>query len=243
MLVDADVYGGILASAFGLLDESPGMAGACRLAANGRLDTADLASLCWSVGDDFALLTGIARADRWPEVRPSAVPSVLRMARQLAELVVVDCSAVLETDEEISFDTMAPRRNGATLAVLDEADTVLAVGSADPPGMERLVRGLDELRAAVDGPAPQVVLNRVRRTAAPPGDLAATVRRFAGTDPIALLPEDRAACDRAWQRGVTLSAAAPKSTLVARLGELAHAVMPVSTGAAGGGRPAPAVSP
>ena len=38
LLVDADVYGGVLASAFGLLDESPGLAGACRQAANGRLD-------------------------------------------------------------------------------------------------------------------------------------------------------------------------------------------------------------
>ena len=37
LLIDADVYGGVLASAFGLLDESPGLAGACRMAANGRL--------------------------------------------------------------------------------------------------------------------------------------------------------------------------------------------------------------
>ena len=42
LLVDADVYGGVLASAFGLLDESPGLAGACRQAANGRLDLASL---------------------------------------------------------------------------------------------------------------------------------------------------------------------------------------------------------
>ncbi len=42
LLVDADVYGGVLASAFGLLDESPGLAGACRQAANGRLDLAEL---------------------------------------------------------------------------------------------------------------------------------------------------------------------------------------------------------
>ena len=56
-------------------------------------------------------------------------------------MVVVDCGFSLEADEEISFDTVAPRRNGATLAVLSDADLVLAVGSADPPGMERLVRG------------------------------------------------------------------------------------------------------
>ncbi|HET8590190.1 MAG TPA: hypothetical protein VFM01_11210, partial [Nakamurella sp.] len=220
LLIDADVYGGVLANAFGLLDESPGLAGACRLAANGRLDGPELSRLCWTVGDRMAVLTGIARADRWPEVRPSAIPAVLAVARQLAELVVVDCSAILESDEELSFDTLAPRRNGATLAVLDDADVVLAVGSGDPPGMERLVRGLAELAEAVGSATPQVVLNRVRRTAATQAELAAAVRRFAGVGVLAMLPEDRPACDRAWQRGVTLSAAAPGSPLRAALREL-----------------------
>ncbi len=225
LLIDADVYGGILASAYGLLDESPGIAGACRLAAGGRLDAEELAALCWSVGDHLSLLTGIARADRWPEVRPSAIPAVLTVARQIAEVVVVDCAAVLETDEEISFDTMAPRRNGATLAVLDEADVVLVVGSADPPGMERLVRGLAELAAATRGPSPRVVLNRVRRTAASVGDLVAAVRRFAALEPVAFLPEDREACDRAWQRGITLSAVAPRSALTVELARLSRALL------------------
>ena len=155
LLIDADVYGGVAASAFGLLDESPGLAGACRLAANGRLDLGSLTSLCWSLGDDLRLLTGIARADRWPEVRPSAIPGVLGVAREMAPLTVVDCGFAIEADEEISFDTMAPRRNGATLAVLAEADVVLAVGSCDPAGLERLIRGLAELADARAGGQPR----------------------------------------------------------------------------------------
>ena len=225
LLIDADVYGGVLASAFGLLDESPGLAGVCRLAANGRLDEPELARMCWKVGDRFSLLTGIARADRWPEVRPSTVPTVLALARRLADLVVVDCAFALELDEEISFDTMAPRRNGATLAVLDDADEVLAVGSADPAGTERLVRGLTELGEAVDSVVPRVVVNRLRRSAASEGEVVAALRRFAGIEPITVLPEDRAACDRAWQRGVSLAVAAPKSALVAGLASLAAVVV------------------
>ena len=77
-------------------------------------------------------------------------------------MTVVDCAFALEADEEISFDTMAPRRNGATLAVLAEADVVLAVGSCDPAGLERLIRGLAELADAVPAASPQVVLNRCR---------------------------------------------------------------------------------
>ena len=49
---------------------------------------------------------------------------MLAAARALADFTVVDCGFCLETDEELSFDTLAPRRNGATLAVLDDADLV-----------------------------------------------------------------------------------------------------------------------
>ena len=227
LLIDADVYGGVAASAFGLLDESPGLAGACRLAANGRLDLGSLTSLCWSLGDDLRLLTGIARADRWPEVRPSAIPGVLGVAREMAPLVVVDCAFAVEADEEISFDTMAPRRNGATLAVLADADVVLAVGSCDPAGLERLIRGLAELTEAVPEVSPQVVLNRCRPAVGSTSEAEAAVDRFSGVKVVARLPEDRAATDRAWRRGVSLAEAAPRSPLRTAVRDLAKLLMPV----------------
>jgi MinD-like ATPase involved in chromosome partitioning or flagellar assembly len=214
LLIDADVYGGVLASAFGLLDESAGLAGACRLASNGRLGAADFAGLCWQVQDRLTLMTGIARADRWPELRPSAIPMVLDMARAFADVVIVDCSSVVETDEEITFDTLAPRRNGATLAVLDAADTVVAVGAADPAGMERLARGYADLTAAVAGLQPKIVFNRVRATAASQSELREASRRFCGCDPVGFLPEDRTLVDLAWRRGVTLSTVTSKSPLI-----------------------------
>ena len=188
LLIDADAYGGVLASAFGVLDESPGTAGACRLAATGRLEPADLDRLCWSVGPSLRLLTGIGRADRWPELRPSALPAVLTTAARTATVTVVDCGFAIEADEELSFDTMAPRRNGATLAVLSAADVVLAVGSADPPGMERLVRGLLELAEVLPEVQPAVVLNRVRPSAASGPEALQALRRFTGIDDAHLLP-------------------------------------------------------
>jgi Flp pilus assembly CpaE family ATPase len=227
LLIDADVYGGVVASAFGLLDESPGLAGACRMASNGRLDLGSLTTLCWSLGDDLRLLTGIARADRWPEVRPSAIPGVLDIAREMAPLTVVDCAFSIEADEEISFDTMAPRRNGATLAVLAEADIVLAVGSCDPAGLERLIRGLAELAEAVPASSPRVVLNRCRSAVGSTDEAVAAVDRFAGAEVVATLPEDRAATDRAWRRGVSLAEAAPRSPLRVAVRELAASLVVV----------------
>src|SRR6188472_2292977 len=98
----------------------------------------------------------------WPELRPSAIGAVLTAARELAPVTIVDCGFAIEADEEISFDTMAPRRNGATLAALADADILLAVGSCDPAGLERLIRGLAELAEALPEAAPRVMLNRCR---------------------------------------------------------------------------------
>ena len=151
LLADADVYGGVVAQVLGFLDEAPGLAAATRLANNGQLDLAALAAVAPQAAPNLRVLTGISRADRWPELRPSALEQVWLLCRSLAAVTVVDLGFCLEQDEELSFDTAAPRRNGATLATLDAADTVLAVGAADPVGMQRLVRGLTQLREVVPG--------------------------------------------------------------------------------------------
>jgi MinD-like ATPase involved in chromosome partitioning or flagellar assembly len=216
LLVDADVYGGVIASVLGLLDESPGFAAACRQSAASRLDPEILAGLCWAVTPSFRVLTGIPRPERWPELRPTAVESVLTAARTIADYTVVDCGFCLEADEELSFDTMAPRRNGATLALLDAADVVLAVGSADPIGIQRLVRGLSELRDAEVAAPVWVVLNKVRRSVVPgdpPTELSAALDRFAGRRPAALLPNDQPSLDAALVAGKTLGEVRPASPL------------------------------
>ncbi len=224
LLVDADVYGGVIAAILGLLDESPGLAAACRQAASSRLDAATLAGLCWQIAPTLRVLTGIPRAERWPELRTSAVESVVTAARALADFTVIDCGFSLESDEELSYDTLAPRRNGATLAVLDAADVILAVGAADPIGLQRLVRGLAELRDAEIGAPIWVILNKVRRGVVP-GDpraeLSAALDRFAGRQPAALLPFDADSLDAALAVGKTLGEVRPTSPLRQHMTELA----------------------
>lgn len=235
LLVDADVYGGVVAQVLGLLDESPGLAAACRAANTGSLDVPALAGLARAVAPGLRVLSGIARADRWPELRPAGLEVVLEQARRLAAVTVVDCAFALESDEELAYDTAAPRRNGATLAVVAAADTVVAVGSADPVGLQRLVRGLAELREAVPGVEPVVVVNRLRSSAVP-GDAASEVRtalqRYAGVEVAALVPLDVATVDGALARGRTLAEAAPSSAVRRALLELAHALVgdPVAVG-------------
>jgi Flp pilus assembly CpaE family ATPase len=228
LLVDADVYGGVVAQVLGLLDESPGLAAACRLANHGTLDLPALAGLARQATPTLRVLSGIARADRWPELRPAALEVVLSLATSLAAVTVVDCGFALERDEELSYDTMAPRRNGATLAVLEQADTVLVVGSADPIGLQRLVRGLGELKEAVPGVQPTVVVNRLRASAVP-GNAEAEVRaalsRYAGVDDPWLVPLDTAGVDGAVAQGRTLAEASPGSPARAALTAVAASLV------------------
>ncbi len=235
MLIDADVYGGVVAQYLGLLDESPGVAAAARSASAGTLDAAALARIAWAVTPNLRVLTGLSRADRWPELRPSSITTVLERSRALAEMVVLDCGFCLEQDEELSYDTAAPRRNGATLALLAEADVVLCVSGADPVALQRTVRALAELREALPGVRPRVVVNRTR-TVVVPGDvhreIAGALDRFAGVRDPYFLPHDTKATDAALAAGRTLAEVAGGSPLRASLRGLAASLagVPAETG-------------
>lgn len=221
LLVDADVYGGSLAAAVGAPEEAAGLAAACRAANLGALDVSTLEGLVVEVAPELSVLTGIDRAERWPELRPAAVEAVLELARDRAAVTVVDCGFSLEQDEELSYDTLAPRRNGATLAALADADLVVVVGSADRLGLRRLVTALGELREAVPEARTAVVCNRVRASAVPESEVRAVLRRQAGVVPVACLPWDGAALDGALARGRPLVQAAPDAPLRRALEALA----------------------
>ena len=214
LLADADTYGGAVAQVLGLLDEAPGLAGAARSANNGQLDLPALARHARALTPRLRVLTGITRTERWPEIRPASLEVVWALGRGLAEITVVDCGFCLEQDEELSFDTAAPRRNGATVTTLEKADVVVAVGSADPLGLQRLVRGLPDLREVVPGADIRVVVNRLRSSvvgADPEPQVRAALERYAGVLDAVFVPDDRAALDAALLRGQTIGEVAPRS--------------------------------
>ena len=228
LLVDADTYGASVAQVLGLLDEAPGLAAAARAANSGRLDRVTLAAAARTVAPRLRVLTGFSRPERWPELRPSALQVVLEQARDFVPLTIVDVAFCLEGGDasEAMFDGSALRRNAATLTTLAEADVVLAVGSADPVGLQRLLRMLPEVRALTAGDV-RVVLNRVRRTSAgahAQQPLTDVVVRHCGLVPVAYLPEDRSACDLALSAGRSLTEVAPKSVLRKAIARLAREI-------------------
>ena len=214
LIVDADTWAPSVPVVLGLVDDGPGLASACRRALAGSLDVDALAAVVREVRPGLLVLPGIPRAGRWTEVRAAALSEVLAVARDLVDLVVVDVGAPLESDEELVFDTQAPRRNAAALVALEESDLVLAVGSADPLGLVRLVAGLAELRDAVRGVDVRVVMTRLRQSALgrrPEPAVSEALSRHAGIDLRWTVPDDRAAYDAALRDGRTLAEASPAS--------------------------------
>jgi MinD-like ATPase involved in chromosome partitioning or flagellar assembly len=238
MLIDADVYGGSTAIQLGVLDEMSGLLAAARAANVGVLTPEALAADARVAAPALRVLTGLPRADRWTEVKAVLMGRILQTARQLAEYVVVDCGFSLERDEEVMYDTAAPRRNGATVEILERADRVLLVGAADPVGLSRLVRAAGELGAVVPQVRPWIVVNRVRSSLGwSTAEMSATLTRALGRVPISYLPDDQAAVDRSIVRGTTLTDVARDAKLTRAIADLAGAV----TGRSQSSAPPPAV--
>ncbi len=226
LLIDLDTYGAAVAQLLSVLDEAPGLAAAARASELGTLDLPALARLAVEVAPGFRVLTGIPTPSRWTEVRASAVEQIIELARSLAAVVVLDCGFGIEDDEELSYDTLAPRRNATTLVALAEADELLLVGSADPVGLQRMVRAAQSV-GQVPSPEPRPVVNRLRASSVgsdPRRRVEESLARFAGLDSITVLPDDPASTDRALLSGQTLAECAPESDLREAIGGLAASV-------------------
>ena len=228
LLVDLDTWGASVAQVLGLVDEAPGVAAAARASEQGTLDVPGLARLAPEVVPGLRVLTGLPRADRWPELRAAAVEDVLRLARLMADHVVVDTGFAVEDDEELSYDTAAPRRNAATLTALEASDHLVVVGAADPVGLQRLVRAVQDV-AVLPSPRPTIVVTKVRASVAgrrPERAIGDVLRRFAGMDAVRFLPWAPDECDSALLAGRSLVEVAPRADLTVAVAELAATLDP-----------------
>lgn len=226
LLIDADTYGGAIAPLLGLVDEASGLAAVCRLAEQGTLTSEDIQRLSQHVptnSGELHVLSGIVKTDRWPELSVERIKKVLAVAREISDLIVVDVGFNLETDEEITSDLFAPRRNGATLTVLKEADCIVEVSGADAIGIARFIRAHDQLIEEFPESLRLIVVNKVRSALDPRGtyQASATLSRYAGLHDILELPFDDKAVSLALATQSTLSRSALKSSLRKQLVHLA----------------------
>jgi len=200
VLVDADPHGGAVAQHLGVLDETSGLLAAARAANAGTLDAAVLARARRRLGDGLEVLTGLPRPDRWVEVRPGALDTVLDLAAAVGD-VVVDTGFSLEDDGDVGRSLA---RNQMTLDAVARADHVVAVGSAEPTGLARLARTLVDLRELAP-PAVTVVVNRMRDSLGwGRADITGMVEGYLRPARVLFVPEDRPVVDRALVAGRTV---------------------------------------
>ncbi|AWB93004.1 AAA family ATPase [Aeromicrobium chenweiae] len=220
VLVDADTYGGAQGQMLSVLDDVSGLVAACRAANQGRGH--EVVDHLLDVDPGLRLLTGLPRADMWPQVRAGALDVVLAQLRAHAGLVVVDCGFSLETGAAAGVAS----RNQTTLQVLEQADLAVVVGRPDPVGLARLVRGLHDLSETAPGLDLVLAVNMVRTTLGwGERDIRTTISRLTGIEPAAYLPLDQAGLDLAAMSGRTPRDAAPSSPFVARVEVLAGIVL------------------
>lgn len=229
LLVDADTHGGSVAAHLGLLDDVSGIVVACRQADAGTLDATTLAGAARTIDGRLRVLTGITSGRRWAELRPAALSRLWDACRATPGVTIVDAGFGLECDEELLHDTRSPRRHAATLTALVAADAVVAVGSADPVGIDRLLVGLEDLQRVVPDTPVHVVVTRVRRSVLggdPEGQVREALRRHAGIVDLTCVPDDRASYDACLREGRTLAEAAPRSPARGVLREFARRSVP-----------------
>ncbi|MDO5742954.1 MAG: chromosome partitioning protein [Micrococcaceae bacterium] len=237
VLLDADTYGASQAVQLGLLDEAAGIAQLCRSVDTGRFDAAKLERICAQVviaGARMRVATGLPRASRWPELRPTALRRAVLALQEGCDVIVIDVGAPLELDEDLTFDTAAPQRNGVTAAMLRIADEVYALGAADSIGVPRLIRALEEMHEVLGELPVKVLFNKVsvaNAGASPRHALAETWERFGPGIPVCgYLPSDPAAVEAALLAGSALAEIAPHSELRVAIAALAgHRVRPKQT--------------
>lgn len=227
-LADADTYGPSIAQQLGLLDDMSGLAAACRLAGQGGLTVEALARTAVELPSGLRVLTGVPRSDRWQELRPAALDAVWQCARQWVANCIVDIGFCLEHDELAWFEPGLPSRNQSAVATLATADTVVAVTSADPVGLVRLLRSMPEVRTLAPTAKIFIVVNRAPTGRTQLQELRQLLVQHTNTERVLLVPDDRKPTSDALRTGQTLAEAAPRSSVRRAIQALAHEVVGVA---------------
>lgn len=229
-LIDADTYAPAIALLLGLTDDGPGIAAACRRAELGSLDAPELSRLATALETNAGtveILAGLNRPTRWPELSAERLRATLMACRIWATHTVIDVAPPLDADEELLSDLQVPRRNAATRTVLEEADHVYAVTSADPLGIARFVRAHAEVRSHIGSTPLTVLVNRVRTGPLgidARGQIRRALDRFSGITDVHFLPDDPRALDSALLHSRPVADVSPRAPYASAVRRLANGV-------------------
>lgn len=215
LLVDSDLVSPSLALQLGVDDKASGISAACKLAREANLDTEQLDRISVNVtgsSSSFSLLPGISGASRWPEITPSAIETILRVASNRFDVAIFDTASSLEP--ALHTDAAALSRNELTRHLVASVDHLLAVVGCDPVSMQRMLRQIADIQKFRAGQPLSLVVNRVRDSAFganPEKQVAQLFSQLAKIEPSYFLYEDSAAHDAALRNGLPVRLAKRRS--------------------------------
>ncbi len=202
VLIDADPSAPSQAQQLGIMDEASGLLTAARAVASGARGRELLGLAARRVGSSLDVITGLPGPERWPEIRPDVLPTLLAAAGERAE-VLLDTGA--EWDDTGADPAGRGQRFSLTGESLRRADRILVTGTADPVGLTRLARGLVRLREVAEVRPERVVVNRMRSGVGwTEPEVRDLITRVAGRVPVDFLPDDPRSADRAALSGRTV---------------------------------------
>lgn len=225
ILVDADTAAPSVAHMLGLPVDAPGLAALSRFAARGALGEDEVGRALVPVTEGLSVLTGLSLPQRWNEVSPEALRSVLEVVSHVCDLVVVDLAAG-------SLDPVPTRtrhrggRDEVVSTILRAAHTSLSVCRGDPVGINRLAlshQWWEELGAEAE---PSVVVNGVSAQASgrrPSSAVSHAVSAVVPDRRVHLVPRDEAVPAALLRAGAVVDLA-PTSGASRAFVELAEAV-------------------
>lgn len=199
-LLDLDLVAPSLAQMLGLTEHPAGLAAACRLAAQNRFDIMQLERLSVRVPagrQSVALMTGISSSARWPEVTTESLITILELASEHFDYLVLDLASSLESG--LRQPHVALERNQVTALALSLSEFVVAVCAADPVSIERFLANEPLVRQSTAG-EPLILVNRLRKSvlgASAKNQITETLARLANLSVHGFVPDDPAACDQA----------------------------------------------
>lgn len=227
VIVDADTVSGMVAATLGLTEESSHLASLCRAQSDRSVHLDGHSVPHAVVREDFHVITGLTKPERWPEIRASVLEAVLHRLARLYDLVVVDVSDRVDPDDEMAdpfYD-----RHCATRAALAAADVVLVLAAGEPIGLQRLVKLLGTPRAEELREKMRLVITKLRPGAVghpPEARIREVLNRFVRVTPDYVLSDDRATADAAMLAGKTLHEQNPRSLLCQEIAAMAEDLLP-----------------
>lgn len=192
LLIDGDLHGSSIANYLCLSELPAGLAGAIRIASQNRFDQTQLERL--SVMVPKSSITVLPGALSKLTVQPTReiILDIVNVAKQVFDFVIVDLGTVSLKSHDFDF----------TRAVIEQADQVVLVASADPVGIFRLLAIESSVLELTT--EPKLVINRLRNSVIPQAksEIKTTLSKLGAIEVVAYLPEDPVQVDQATREGM-----------------------------------------